>query len=258
MPQPPTCCLFSAAGSTSPGFPCPSCVLWALELCQRQRSISAPSDQAVWGIAAPTLTGKTPAWALSAPPHSAKGGAASEVQGSNSTSVSHSFTPCCCWAFLQGLPVLLLPAVLQSAVLRRLEAASLPGHPAHCLLGDQAEERTTYRFVKPLGPGALHANISCQFFFNFCPQQLQNKAWEDEPGAPWSLETRSRIRPAMFLCHDVQAYFITYGKLTSGINTCAYSKHSLCPYGNWIVREPSEHDTALWTCWIPSCLLPGI
>lgn len=50
--------------------------------------------------------------------------------------------------------------------------SSLPGYPAHRLLGERTERRTTYRFVKPLGTGALHANISCQMFFNFCPQQL--------------------------------------------------------------------------------------
>lgn len=242
----------------SPGSSRLSCSLWALVLFQQWRCISAPSAQAVWGIGAPKLTGKTPAWALSASPHSAEGGAAWEIKGSGSTSVSHSFSLCCCWAFLWGLPVPLLPARLRSAVLRRLEAASLTCHPAHWLLGERTEKRSTYRFVKPLGPGALHANISCQFFFNFCPQQLQNKAWEDELGAPWSLQTRSRLRPGMFLCHDFQAYFIMYGKLTCGINTCAYGKHSLCPYGNWIVREPSEHDTVLWTCWIPLCLLLGI
>lgn len=237
----------------SPGSSPLSCFLWALVLFQWWRYISAPSALTVWGIGAPELTGKTAAWALSA---------LLRCRGRSCLGDKRQQLHLCIpqlHALLllnlpKGLPVPLLPARLWSAVPKRWEAADSLVTFLHQLLG---EKRSTYRFVKPLGPGALHASISCQFFFHFCPWQLQNKAWEHEVGAPWSPETRNRLRPGIFLYHYFQAYFITYGKLTCGINNCAYSKYSWHPCGNWIVREPSEHATALWT-WIPPYLLLGI
>lgn len=64
-----------------------------------------------------------------------------------------------------------------------MQPASLATLPIAFLEKGQKREAPT-----GLGPGALHANISCQFFFNFCPQQLQNKAWEDGPCTlkPWN------------------------------------------------------------------------
>lgn len=58
--------------------------------------------------------------------------------------------------------------------------SSLPGYPAIGFL--EKGQKSTYRFVNPKGPGAPHANISCQIFFSTSvpsswKTKLENVVW---------------------------------------------------------------------------------
>lgn len=106
----------------SPGSSPLSCFLWALVLFQCWRYISAPSALTVWGIGAPELTGRTPAWALSVFPH-CRGRSCLGDKRQRLHLCIPQLHDLLLLNLPKGLPVPLLPARLWSAVLKRWEAA---------------------------------------------------------------------------------------------------------------------------------------
>lgn len=83
--------------------------------------------------------------------------------------------PYCNRVFLSGPPASPLPSC--QWVLSWRDWKQPPWLPCHWLLGERTEKRSTCRFVKSFGTWGSTCKFQMSNLFNFCPQQLENKAW---------------------------------------------------------------------------------